>query len=168
MQHSSNDDAGLQAALHRVAEQDRALGASLDVHARLLAEVRSIRLARRRRLFVATCAMAAALVLVVLVAAWPLVTRHRSRIAPSPAIEVDTRAASNEVVTEFFPLTYSSVPVSGAQIVRVDVPRTTLVLFGLEPIDVLGGTASGSVLADVLVGDDGLARGVRFVRSVEN
>jgi hypothetical protein len=151
-----------------VAEQDRELGASLDVHARLLAEVRSIGLARRRRRYAAMCAMVAALVLAASVPAWQFATRHNSTSARDSAVEVDTRASSSEVLTEFLPLTYSSVPISGAHIVRMDVPRTALVSFGLEPIEVLAGTASDSVLADVLVGDDGLARSVRFIRSVAN
>jgi hypothetical protein len=71
------------------------------------------------------------------------------------------------VATAFFPLTYSSLPISNAQLVRVQVPRSALASFGLAPIDVPAsaatGIASATVSADVLVGEDGVARAVRFV-----
>ena len=45
-------------------------------------------------------------------------------------------------------------------------PRTALASFGLTPPDAAADIRStDTVLADVLVGDDGLARAVRFVRS---
>ena len=55
---------------------------------------------------------------------------------------------------------------SDGQIVRLEVSRAALASFGLTPIDALDGSASGTALADVLVGADGLARAVRFVRPV--
>ena len=55
-------------------------------------------------------------------------------------------------------------PLTDGHIVRMEVPRAGLVAFGLEPRDLP--TERSTVLADVLVGEDGLARAVRFVRAV--
>ena len=72
--------------------------------------------------------------------------------------------SAREVTTEFLPLLYSSVPASHVQMVRLAVPRAALASFGLAPLEALDRASTGTVLADVLVGDDGLARAVRFVR----
>lgn len=68
-----------------------------------------------------------------------------------------------EVATEFIPLLLGSdlPPVESGQVIRVQMPRSALASFGL-PFNVE--RADESVKADVLVGDDGLARAVRFVR----
>jgi hypothetical protein len=70
-----------------------------------------------------------------------------------------------EEATEFFPLPYSSVPAPGGYMVRMQVPRTALTTFGVQgfgnPED-----PTATITADVLVGGDGLARAVRFVRTV--
>lgn len=63
---------------------------------------------------------------------------------------------------EFFPLRYSNVPVSDVRIIRLEVPRTALAAFGVDPRDATSARPD-AVLADVLVGEDGLARAVRFV-----
>jgi hypothetical protein len=47
----------------------------------------------------------------------------------------------------------------------MDVPRTALSRFGVISADGMD-RATGTVLADVLVGDDGLARAVRFVHRI--
>jgi hypothetical protein len=65
------------------------------------------------------------------------------------------------------PLAYSGVPIAGGHVVRIEVPRASLVSFGLLPADIVDTADSargGTVIADVIVGDDGLARAVRFVR----
>ncbi|MCM3904605.1 MAG: hypothetical protein ND866_23155 [Pyrinomonadaceae bacterium] len=69
----------------------------------------------------------------------------------------------SEVTTEFLPLSYVS-PASlqeGGQLVRVEVPRSTMVRFGL-PVNME--RYSERVKADVLVSADGLARAIRFVQ----
>jgi len=66
------------------------------------------------------------------------------------------------------PLTYSALPYTDAQIVRLEVPRSALENFGLAPADLpadASAVSHNTVLADVLVGEDGLARAVRFVRA---
>jgi hypothetical protein len=87
----------------------------------------------------------------------------------SPAAADATQApggllTTREVATAFLPLSYSGVPLMNAELVRIEVPRAALVSFGLAPVESLDASSSGTVLADVLVGEDGLARAVRFVR----
>ncbi len=68
-----------------------------------------------------------------------------------------------EVATEFMPLGYLN-PRSlqdGGQIVRVEVPRTTLASFGL-PVNME--RYNEKVKADILLGVDGRARAIRFVQ----
>lgn len=72
---------------------------------------------------------------------------------------------AREATTEFFPLFFGSVPASSEHIVRIEVPRASLVQFGLASAHDMNRT-TGTVLADVLVGEDGLARAVRFVRPI--
>jgi hypothetical protein len=67
------------------------------------------------------------------------------------------------VESEFFPLAYSNVPVTGGHIVRLEVPSASLAAFGVDPVDTVS-PRPDAVLADVVVGEDGLARAVRFVR----
>jgi hypothetical protein len=143
----------LDAAFRAVAEEDAGIGASPAVEATLLAEVRRIAAGRRRRTFAAALGIAAALLLAFAVPAWRMFAR-RPVTAPS----------AREVTTEFLPLLYSSVPASQVQMVRLAVPRAALASFGLAPLEALDRASTGTVLADVLVGDDGLARAVRFVR----
>ncbi len=70
-------------------------------------------------------------------------------------------AGQQEVVTDFVPLTYGgwAQAVPEARLVRVRLPSTALVYFGFP-----AAAGSASVEADVLLGVDGLAHAVRFVR----
>jgi hypothetical protein len=141
-------------ALRALREADAVVGASNVVEARLLAEVRAIA-ARRRRAQLTTLAAAAVLALAIALPLWRLAVT----MPPAPS----TQIAAREVVTDFFPLTYGDVPATGGQLVRLEVPRRALVNFGLA-VDAIEPRAGDTLLADVLVGDDGLARAVRFVR----
>ncbi len=49
----------------------------------------------------------------------------------------------------------------GGQVMRVELPRSALMSFGL-PMDME--RAGERIKADVVVGNDGLARAIRFVR----
>jgi hypothetical protein len=162
MQESDNRDPSLTAALRALAEDETRAGASSSVEARLLAEVRSIAQARRRRTHATVAALAAALFLAVAVPLWRA-TAHRP---PADSAATHSVVSVGEVATAFFPLRYSTVPMTGGQIVRMQVPQSALGSFGLASGDVLDGASSRTVLADVLVGEDGLARAVRFVRPV--
>jgi hypothetical protein len=74
-----------------------------------------------------------------------------------------TTAKSTEETTAFIPLTYTGGATSeaGSMVVRVEVPRATLLSLGL-PLNLERGDSH--VKADLLVGDDGITRAIRFVR----
>jgi hypothetical protein len=78
---------------------------------------------------------------------------------PAPAAE----AGDEEIATDFIPLTQDArlAAAEGGQVVRVELPRTALQRFGL-PMNVE--RAGGRVKADVLLGHDGVAHAIRFVR----
>lgn len=67
-----------------------------------------------------------------------------------------------EVATEFLPLSYGEPvsPVESGQLVRVRLPRTTLLTFGFPMSEE---RAPEPIKADVLLGEDGKARAIRFV-----
>jgi hypothetical protein len=133
-------------ALRSLAHDPTDRGASPAVEARLMAEVRAI--ARARRItHIKSWSYAATLALLVALPAWHIVTRE-------PQL-----AATEELTTEFFPLRYGHVPLSRGHLVRMEVPESAMESFGLTP----AGGAAATVLADVLVGEDGVARAVRFV-----
>lgn len=143
----------LESAVRALAEDDARVGAAPAVEARLLAEVRSIATARRRRTVIAACAIAAGVLLALTVPSlrfFPRTPSGGGRVA--------------EVATAFMPLDYGSVPATNVQIIRLAVPRAALASFGLAPLETVNRTSTDTVLADILVGDDGLARAVRFVR----
>jgi hypothetical protein len=71
------------------------------------------------------------------------------------------------VASEFLPLAYSTVPVTGGHIVRLEVPSASLGAFGVDLADTVS-PRPDAVLADIIVGEDGLARAVRFVRPLGN
>ncbi len=162
MQESEHRDPSLTAALRALAADDARDGASPEVEARLLAEVRAMGRARRRRGYASVLALAAALLLAVALPLWW--TTARPRDVPAPVARVDD--SRREVATAFFPLLYGNIPFTDGRIVRMEVPGDALESFGLASPDSLDGSRPRSVLADVLVGEDGLARAIRFVRKV--
>ena len=161
MKESPADDRSLTAALRALAGEEKNLGASAEVEARLREEVLSIARMRRRRMNVIGLAAAAALFVGIALPGW-YATREPAISEPRPA--PDTNLATQEVTTAFFPLTYSNVPAPDAHLIRLQVPRSALASFGIASFDTPNDSAT--VLADVVVGDDGLARAVRFVRVV--
>ena len=142
--------------LRAVAEADSNAGASPVVKAALLQEVRTLRHTRRASLL-KTYALAACLFL----ATSYLATRAPAGIATLPA-PAASGLGDGEVATQFYPLVYGDVPVTRGSIVRLEVPRAAYASLGLEP-PAGAGSRPDLVLADVLVGEDGLARAVRFV-----
>lgn len=68
-----------------------------------------------------------------------------------------------EIATDFIPLMNreSLAQLDGGQVMRVELPRSALMSFGL-PMNME--RADERIKADVLVGNDGLARAIRFVR----
>jgi hypothetical protein len=92
--------------------------------------------------------------------------RHVASAKPSSQKRTADAVASNhvsEIATEFIPLSYSSsVNIQdGGQIIRVELPRSALVRFGL-PVNM--DRMNEKVKADVWVGVDGLAHAIRFVQ----
>lgn len=155
---TNDNERALTAALRAVAIDDAARAAPSSVEERLRAEVRSIA-ARRRRRHVAAYAVAAVMLIAAAVPVWRMTRPHAPAGPPA-----DSAAAVGEISTAFLPLTYSSVPITNGQLVRLEVPRAALASFGLAPIEFLDARPAGTVTADVIVGEDGLARAVRFVR----
>jgi hypothetical protein len=83
--------------------------------------------------------------------------RRVSRIRRRPASRAD------EVATEFLPLTYTADPTvpESRHVVHVRIPRSALIAFGF-PMN--AERAGESIRADVVIGDDGLARAIRFIQ----
>jgi hypothetical protein len=73
------------------------------------------------------------------------------------------QATETEIATDFFPLMNreSLTQLDGGHVVRVELPRSALMSFGL-PMNM--DRANERIKADVVVGNDGLARAIRFVR----
>lgn len=101
----------------------------------------------------------------------PPAKRRRNNISRRPRLEtlrqqVDTVAINrppNEIATEFMPLGYMNAAnlQDGGQIVRVELPRSTLANFGF-PVNM--DRYNEKVKADVVLGVDGLAHAIRFVQ----
>jgi hypothetical protein len=74
-----------------------------------------------------------------------------------------TYAEDGEYSTDFFPLGYGGDqnPMERGEVIRVQMPRSALIAFGL-PVNVE--RADTPVKADLLVGEDGMARAIRFLR----
>lgn len=87
---------------------------------------------------------------------------RRRPVRRPPRSEVANHV-TREIATDFMPLGYLNPATlqDGGQIVRVEVPRSTLVNFGL-PVNM--DRYNEKVKADVLLGVDGMARAIRFVQ----
>ena len=86
---------------------------------------------------------------------------RRPRAAAAEAAEGPGRG---EVATDFIPLTSGGgqlAPEDAGQVVRVELPRSALASIG---VPVSAERANERVRADVLMGEDGTARAIRFVR----
>ena len=101
---------------------------------------------------------AAVLVMVVgLAAAWRTI-RAQPGAGPGPVVQ------TQEDGTAFVPWPGAAAlpDFESGELVRTELPVSVLPLLGFQPADA---PAGGRVLADVLYGQDGLARAVRLVRS---
>lgn len=87
---------------------------------------------------------------------------RRRPVHRTPRAEVANHV-QREIATDFMPLGYLSPATlqDGGQIIRVELPRSTLVNFGL-PVNM--DRYHEKVKADVLLGVDGLAHAIRFVQ----
>jgi len=88
--------------------------------------------------------------------------RNAGRSKP-PGDDLNKPAADAEIATDFMPLMNRETLalMDGGQVMRVELPRSALMSFGL-PMDME--RATERIKADVVVGNDGLARAIRFVR----
>ncbi len=140
---------------------DAEMGASAHIEERLRADVRA-RAGRGQFRAGATFALAASLAVMIGGSAWLM----------RGGTPIDTPSAATdpviESVTDFVPLDYNRTSSGPTHIVRLEVPRKALASFGLLPMDATGSPDSDMVLADVIVGDDGVARAVRFVRATSH
>ncbi|HET6889869.1 MAG TPA: hypothetical protein VFH31_02105 [Pyrinomonadaceae bacterium] len=87
---------------------------------------------------------------------------HSSNPASVRSPLVSTKNTRNEIATDFFAVgdTSASSLADGGQLIRLELPRSALMRFGL-PVNM--DRADERVKADVLVGSDGIARAIRFV-----
>lgn len=165
--------ASVSGALRAIANEDAEEAAWVlrDVESRLVLRLGTLRLAggapsARRRLAQGRglgVALAATVALAAAGSLWVV-----ARVPAPDTAGHRPAAARSEVTTAFLPLPYNAVPFTDATIVRMQVPRAALARFGLAPIEALPvdiNRSDDTVLADVLVAEDGLARAVRFVRA---
>lgn len=143
------EDLALKQCLRALAEAGpRDAGAG--VQHQLLVRFRGRR-ARRRWVWVAGTAMSIVAAVVLSLATW----KYRNTTPPA-------RSALLEQTSGFITLPYgqSGVPLEQPVIVRIDIPVSQLGAMGVQ---VNPQAAKGTVTADLLVGQDGVARAVRFV-----
>jgi hypothetical protein len=91
---------------------------------------------------------------------------NRSGVSGGTQPYVNTTASAStddDIATDFIPLSYGAGlgGTDGGHVVRVELPRTAMAQFGL-PVN--AERSAEPVKADVLLGEDGLARAIRFVR----
>jgi hypothetical protein len=87
----------------------------------------------------------------------PVKRRHAAKVQPPPPVE------TQEVATDFFEIPYTEPlrPGERADVFRMQMPRANMAVFGLP---VTGGHLDSRITADVLIGEDGVMRAVRFIR----
>lgn len=156
------NDRELDALLLAAAEADGALEAPPRVEAKLLVAYRENHAApaapRGPGLRAASDWLWTGLAAAAAVVAIAVTLQH----GPTPAA---TEVAELEEEAEFLPLAWGGVgidDVEAVQVVAVEVPRTALA--GLGYGGALLADDGAAVRAELLVGNDGLARGIRFVR----
>jgi hypothetical protein len=133
--------------------------APVSVETRLLGELRKRRKVARRNLWIAlgSGTLAAAIAIVMLLGSRPA----PGVVTPASAVQ-ESAQADDDSMDDFYrlPDTDYLPPMESAMVVRVQLPVSSLRLMGLP---VSEEQAGDSVQADVLLGQDGLARGVRLV-----
>ena len=98
-----------------------------------------------------------------LAASSKLARRTKKDLATTGTAASDNENPAPEIMTEFMPVGYASETnmEEGGQLVRVQLPRSALLAFGL-PMNV--NRYDEKVKADVFFGADGMARAIRFVQ----
>jgi hypothetical protein len=163
-------------ALRALAESDREKEASRAVEIRLRSAFQK-KYKRRSwwTLAVPALAATAAAVVVLVVKLEPAPQTMQIAVAAPPVAVVPVAAAltvqptparrpkpqPREVATDFFPLMDAPLPFDQGELLRVSVPASAMRIVGLP---VREDRLTEMVQADVLVGEEGLARAIRFVR----
>jgi hypothetical protein len=90
-------------------------------------------------------------------------TVRHNRPSATPITKQSKPTGNSEIATDFMPVTYGGAAnlADGGRMVRVELPRSAMASFGL-PVNM--DRANERVKADVLLGVDGLAHAIRFVR----
>ncbi len=148
-------------ALRALAESDGEREASAEI------EMRLRRAFRRRRLLRKTGWAAAAAIFVAVVWVSGRTGKNPRLQAELPAPHMQVRSSlptPREIVTEFYPLMDVAPPFEGGEILRVNLAAGAMRAVGL-PVD--EDRIMDPVQADVLVGQEGLARAIRFVKTVQ-
>jgi len=83
-------------------------------------------------------------------------------LRPGPQPPEAVESAEQTLATDYIPIGYGQplYPEEFVQVVRISVPRSEMVQFGLPLAPDAG---PDRVMADVVVGEDGIARAIRFV-----
>ena len=139
----------------RALSSDGPYQAPACVEERLLTEFRRRSRLHRARVWISAASIGAvAATIAVLLWIGPLASRYARSPADAPAMTEETAG--------FYPLPDAEAlpPVESAMVVRVQMPMASLELIGF-PIN--QDRASDRVEAEVLLGQDGLARGVRLI-----
>ena len=148
-----NDTQTLTGALRAMAAADSGLGASARVEDRLRIEVRGLARSRRRSRMTFT-ALAAGLTLALAV---PLSLTLRHSV---------TEPAAPRTEQPFLATPYAGSFTGEGLIVRLEVPAATLRAYGVTTPVARNQRGDARVLADVIVGEDGVARAIRLVGPV--
>jgi hypothetical protein len=95
----------------------------------------------------------------------PRAPRHNWPQPDEPIItdSMPVYAKRGEDATDFIPLSYGGVqkPMESGEVIRLQMPRPALIAYGL-PVNVE--QADAPVKAELLLGEDGMARAIRFFR----
>lgn len=173
-----NPEEQVRAALRALAEHDRSRESSLPAP-RLpgFTVARPVARPSARRWLVAGPALAAAAGWLMVVRPWEIQAPQEPP-APRPAVvemaveglvedvppavpvAAPVEQPPREVVTDFFPLSDTQLPFERGQLLRVMVPAVTMQRVGLP---VRPERWADEITADVLVGEEGLPRAIRFV-----
>jgi hypothetical protein len=96
----------------------------------------------------------------------PVAPEPQGRETSHPSVQAVARKTvkravrkPKQAVARFFPLMDVPPPLGSGVLIRVIVPASTLLITGLPVGD---GQVSGNVEADLLIGEDGIARAIRF------
>jgi len=155
--------------LKLLADQDRDLEAPAAVEMRLRAAFKQKHARPKWPYFALAAAIALAVVLyprpkiqVLEIAQFtpPVAVVPVSPPVPAKAV-IKQKTPPREVVTEFFPLMEDPPPFERGELLRVSLPASAMRGVGLP---VSEDRLTDTVQADVLVGQEGLARAIRFVR----